>query len=263
MHRRFLASALFIGFGFTANPSAAADDKIRDIQDRGVMRVCFADSVPSSYKDPQTGNWVGFNVDMSELVAQELGVKTEYVDSTWSTVIVSLQTGKCDVVMAGLSRGAKRAAAVLFVNPYHVNTLSAVTRTDSPIKTYADIDNPNVTVAVTAGSNEESYLKSNTAASVHSLVTDKLSNIFFEVAAGRADAAMTDTITVRNFLSEGNQLKLHELDDKPVLPKGSSWAVAPGEYQFQQFLNVFLEAAEATGAKGKVYAKWYAKKEAP
>ena len=65
---------------------------------------------------------------MSELVAQELSVKTEYVDATWGTVIVSLQTGKCDVIMAGLTRTTKRAATVLFVNPYHVNTLSAVVK---------------------------------------------------------------------------------------------------------------------------------------
>ena len=39
-------------------------------------------------------------------------------------------------------------------------------------------------------------MKSSTSANVRSLVTDKLSSIFFEVAAGRADAAMTDTITV-------------------------------------------------------------------
>jgi ABC-type amino acid transport substrate-binding protein len=235
----------------------AADDKLKQIQDRGTLRACFADSVPNNYKDPKTGEWVGFNVDMGVKLAEQLQVKPVWVDATWATIIPSLLTDKCDIALVGLSRTPKRAATILFANPFNSLTFSAVVSKNSKINTYKALDNPSITIAVVSGSAEESYLSTAYKANVRKLVTDKTSAIFLEVAGKRADVAITDTMNVRNFLAANASLDLREIEDNPIVPRGVSWAVAPGEYQLQQFLDVFLESAESSGLKAQLWSKWH------
>ena len=108
-----------------AGPTWAADSKIKEIKDRGSLRVCHAEALPMNYKDPKTGEWTGYNVDAAEHLAKTMGVELEHIDATWATVIPSLQTDKCDVALVGLFRTAERAQVVLFANPWGFDTQSA------------------------------------------------------------------------------------------------------------------------------------------
>lgn len=258
-----LFAICFAALTATAQAANAADDQIKQIQDRGTLRACFADSVPNNYKNPKTGEWEGFNVDMGVKLAEELGVKPTWVDATWATLIPSLLTDKCDVALVGLSRTPKRAATILFASPFNSLTFSAVVPKNSSINTYKALDDPTITIAVVSGSAEDSYLSTAYKAKVRKLVTDKTSAIFLEVAGKRADVAITDTMNVRNFLRANASLDLREIEDNPIIPRGVSWAVAPGQYQLQQFLNVFLESAESSGLKTQLWNKWHKEDAAP
>ncbi len=249
--------AAILGAGLASTPALALDNKIQEIKDRGVLRACLAEAIPNNYKNPKTEEWEGFNVDMGHVLAEEMGVEIEWVDSTWATVIQGVLTDKCDVALVGLFRLAKRASVILFVDAFNFLTLSAAVAENSPIDTYEQLDDPNVSIAVISGTAEEAYFKSKTQADVRSLVTDKISTVFMEVAAKRADATVTDTTTLRMFLKENPAMHLRELGADPIAPKGTSWAVAPGEYHFQQFLNVFLERTITSGLKDELWAKWH------
>lgn len=249
--------AAILSVGLASTPALALDNKIQEIQDRGVLRACLAEAIPNNYKNPKTEEWEGFNVDMGQVLAEEMGVEIEWVDSTWATVIQGVLTDKCDVALVGLFRLAKRAAVILFVDAFNFLTLSAAVAENSTIDSYEEIDDPNVTLAVISGTAEEAYFKSKTRADVRSMVTDKISTVFMEVASKRVDAAVTDTTTLRMFIKANPAMHLRELNAEPIAPKGTSWAVAPGEYHFQQFLNVFLERTITSGLKDELWAKWH------
>src|SRR5215469_14391122 len=94
--------ALFAA-SMTANAQEVSPSP-RAIQSAGVLKVGMADSIPAQTKNPATGDWEGFNVDMAKNLAETLKVKLEIVDSTWSTLIPELMKGSFDIVMVDMFR---------------------------------------------------------------------------------------------------------------------------------------------------------------
>ncbi|MGH6953906.1 MAG: substrate-binding periplasmic protein [Alphaproteobacteria bacterium] len=241
-----------------AQPVDAADDRIKKIKDAGKLRICHAEALPMNFKNPKTNLWEGYNVDAGEDLAKEMGVPLEHVDATWATVIPSLLADKCDIGLVGLFRTAARAQVILFANAWGFDTQSMAVHKDSGLKTYADLDQKGKTVAVMSGTADEAYAKVFLKnAEVKPFVTDKGATIYLEVANKRADAAFTDTTNNRLFLKENPAMNLRELGDKPVNPQGYSYAIAPGEYHFLNFVNVWMERTETSGKKQVWMDKWF------
>lgn len=251
-------AALLLAAFVPSAPASAADDIIKRINDRGALRVCHAEALPMNYKDPKTEQWTGYNVDASEHLAETMGVKLEHVDATWATVIPSLQADKCDIAMVGLFRTAARAQVILFADPWGFDTQSAAVAENSDLKSYEQLNAAGKSVAVLSGTADEAFAKRFfTNAEIKSLVSDKLSTIFLEVASKRADAVFTDTTTLTLFMKENPAMKLRPLGDEPVNPQGYSYAVPAGEYHFQQFINVWMERTETDGTKAAWHKKWF------
>ncbi|MBX3187411.1 MAG: ABC transporter permease subunit [Labilithrix sp.] len=76
---------------------------------------------PYVYPDPASPEkLIGFEVDLAEALARELGVRAELVQNDWSNLVPSLERGTFDVVMNGLEVTEARAGRVLFTRPYYV-----------------------------------------------------------------------------------------------------------------------------------------------
>src|SRR5262245_64038956 len=102
-----------------AGTAPAQDHKslIKEIQQRGELRVGYATADPHSFKDSTSGQWKGIAVDIMEGWAQELGVTHVAVDTSWAAMIAGLQAGR-SAVGAALNRRPARAIAVTFSVPY-------------------------------------------------------------------------------------------------------------------------------------------------
>ena len=80
-----LLATTICGMG-ALTPSAEAG-KIEDVQARGILLVgSTGDYKPMSYLNKETGKYEGFDVEVAELLAQSLGVKVQYVPTTWKTL---------------------------------------------------------------------------------------------------------------------------------------------------------------------------------
>lgn len=67
---------------------------------------------PMAYRDPNTGALTGVDIDLAKAIAAELGLKIDLVDVAFAQLMPSLQTGRIDMAMAGMSdRPARRGAA--------------------------------------------------------------------------------------------------------------------------------------------------------
>jgi ABC-type amino acid transport substrate-binding protein len=259
MLNRYLSilSALAFGLALSATNALAADNQIQEIKNAGVLRMCMAEGLPSNMKNPETQEWEGYNVDMGNHLAEVMGVEPEYVDATWGTIIAALKADKCDLAMVGLFRLAQRAEVILFSNPWGFNTMIVVAREDRNFASMDEINSEDVTLASISGTAEEEAMKRYfPKAQVRSVVTDKLASVFLELAAGRADAMLIETTTARLFIGENPEMKIRDLGFDPVNPQGYAYAMAPGEYHFQQFINVWMERTETSGLKEKIWKKW-------
>src|SRR5579875_529584 len=110
MRRILLCLALLLA-PVLAPPAFAqpADSALAKIKSAGTMKVCYAQVTPDSYKDPKTGEWNGVFVDLVNELADWMKVKVEPVEVSWSTVILALNRGDCDLFGASLLYNAPRA----------------------------------------------------------------------------------------------------------------------------------------------------------
>jgi polar amino acid transport system substrate-binding protein len=86
---------------------------------------------PYVYDDPdKPGHLVGFEVDLADAIAKELGVRAEFVQNDWSNLVPSLERGTFDIVMNGLEVTEARAGRVVFTRPYYVFSERLMARKD-------------------------------------------------------------------------------------------------------------------------------------
>lgn len=140
--------------------AAEAQSKIDEIRDRGVLRVAgILNEDPYFAKDPRTGEWRGFVIAMAGDIAETLGVELEVVESSWGNSILDVQSGKVDIAMA-LTALPKRALSIHFSSPTYYNSFVIISpNTDLAGKSWAELNDPNITIAVDLGSAQDNITK--------------------------------------------------------------------------------------------------------
>lgn len=101
------------------------ESTIEQVQQRGVLRVGMDTFLPWAMKD-KNGNFIGFEIDVATKLAEDIGVKVEFVPTKWAGIIPSLLTGKFDVIIGGMGILPKRALKVNFTQPYEFSGMSIV-----------------------------------------------------------------------------------------------------------------------------------------
>src|SRR5580765_4982347 len=121
--------------------AAVAQDVPDRIKKAGkIVAATQPNYAPISYKDPATNQLMGFDVELGEAIAKELGVKVEWQETAFAQMISSLVTGRVDIVMAGMSDLPGRREQVDFVDylrsgaQFYTSQANAAT-----IKTPADL----------------------------------------------------------------------------------------------------------------------------
>jgi polar amino acid transport system substrate-binding protein len=71
---------------------------------------------PITYKDPATAKLMGFDIELGEAIAKELGLSPEWQEIAFAQMLPSLQTGRVDMVMAGMSDLPARRETADFVD---------------------------------------------------------------------------------------------------------------------------------------------------
>ena len=79
--------------------TAYGKDKVEEIMKKGVIRVgTTGDYKPFTYLNGD--KYEGYDIEIANLIAKELGVKIEFVPTTWKTLISDLNEDKYDIAMA-------------------------------------------------------------------------------------------------------------------------------------------------------------------
>ena len=100
---------------------ASADDSLANVKSRGVLKWGgdLQGGEPYVSQKPD-GTLVGFEVDLARAIAKRLGVRDEFVQNDWSTLVASLERGTFDIVLNGFEITRERVGRVLFSRPYYV-----------------------------------------------------------------------------------------------------------------------------------------------
>ena len=156
----FKAMLVAIGFAAALAPAMAQTSKVDEIRARGSLRMAgILNEDPYFSKDPRTGEWRGFAVEMARDIAANIGVKLEVVESSWANSILDVQSGKVDLALA-LTALPKRALAVHFTSPTYYNSFVIISpKASMKDKSWAQLNDPSVTIAVDLGSAQDQITK--------------------------------------------------------------------------------------------------------
>ena len=138
-------------------PTAHAETQTwQNVQKAGVLRCGAAVAAPYVMRDPASGQYSGYFVDLCRDFAENvLKVKAQFVDTSWDNQVAGLQSGKWDMAMA-LNKTPERAKAVAFSVPATDYQISLLVNKKNPKfagigHDLAAYDKPGVTIAVISG----------------------------------------------------------------------------------------------------------------
>lgn len=257
--RDFTATLVVLG-GLVA-PAAAqnANSVLAKIKHDGVMKVCYAQVTPESFKDPRTGEWSGVFVDVTKILADSMKVKIEPVEVQWATAPLSLKRGDCDIFGSSLVYNAPRALEVNYIRPFSAKGVNALVSKDKAdrFKSPADINSPDVTIAVLAGSRvQELAQRMFPQAKLIALQVNTDVATFDSVRRGDADVALNEAIPIRWF----SQLKGNEWaatafkDDFATQPNG--WAIRYDDPDWKSYLDSFSVWLSSTNKAAELYDEY-------
>ncbi|MBB1487579.1 transporter substrate-binding domain-containing protein [Oceanospirillum sediminis] len=255
-----LFKSLIIGTSILASHwSLAANSDysaLTDITDKGELKVCFdAGYMPFEMKSKK-GGFMGFDIDIGKQMAAAMGVKYVPVNTAWDGIIPSLVTGKCHIIMAGMTITAQRNMKVSFADPYIVVGQSILVSPElaGSIKSYRDLNNPKYTVSTKLGTTGD--------AAVKRLLPKANTNLFetetdavLEFVNGKADAFVYD-MPFNAIYSAKHKDKIKHLD-KPFTYEPLGWAIRQGDPDFLNFLNNYLSQIKGDGTYDRIYNKWF------
>lgn len=121
-------------------PAGETDTSLTDLQEKGTMIVGIDDQFPPMGFVGEDGEITGFDVELSKLVAEKLGVEAEIQPIDWSAKEMELNTGNIDMIWNGYTITADRIEQVEFTKPYLNNEQVLVVANDSPFQSKADLE---------------------------------------------------------------------------------------------------------------------------
>jgi ABC-type amino acid transport substrate-binding protein len=237
----------------------AAGTTMAKLQQKGEITVGVKFDVPPfGFKNPQTGDVEGFDVDVGTAVADELGVKPKFIEAISDNRIPFLQQGTVDLILSTMTINAERDQEIDFSEPYYVARGSILVPKDSPIKGIDDLAGRRVCTAL--GSTYEATLREKAPKSERKLV-DSYSECFELIQNKAVHAISTDDVILAGMIIQDPNLKLvgGALTTEPY-----GAGIKEGDTEFQRFVSGVIAKMKSDRRWARLYDKWvgrYTKKQ--
>lgn len=249
MKLRNMIMAAVAALATVASLSAARaeNSKLDEIRERGTLRMAgILNEDPYFSKDPRTGEWRGFAVEMARDIANTIGVDLEVVESSWSNSILDVQSGKVDLALA-LTALPKRAMSIYFTSPTYYNSFVIISpKAELAGKTWAQLNDPSMTIAVDLGSAQDQIAKQYlTKANILRFKTRDEAMI--ALTTGKADAVI-NTVLNGVVMTKKNPTLGSVYVPKPVLSSPSVIGLNYGTDEvWKQFVSAWADYNRRVG----------------
>jgi len=136
------------------------ESTLEQVLKRGVLKVGMSTFVPWAMRDKQ-GQLIGFEIDVASRLAQDMGVKVQFVPTNWAGIIPALLTGKFDVIIGGMGIRPDRNVKVNFSIPYDYTGMTMVAHRElaAGFDEVKDFDRNDVVIAARLGSTAVTAVK--------------------------------------------------------------------------------------------------------
>ena len=207
MFRTCLKSGMALVVTALLATSATAESRLQQILVNGELRVgTTGDWNPMTMIDPTSKEHKGFDIDIATALAADMGVKVVFVPTTWKTLVNGVVAAKYDMTSSA-SLSPKRALVAGYSLSYFAveDVPLMLNKNKGKYNSWEDLNNPNVTVAVTLGTVQEKRAEVLFTKSKIIKVSAPARD-YQEVLAGRADISMTSNLEAAKLVEQYPQM---------------------------------------------------------
>ena len=238
-----IVACLLVGMSHGVEASSA----LERVKSYKVLNVCiWPQYYGITYTNSRTGVLQGVDIDMSKAFAEDLGVKLNYVSSSFASFTQDLESDKCDIAMMGVGVTPTRSERLAFSRPYlRSDILFITTRSNQQLNSINDIDKPGVVIAVQKGTLMEPFLRDRLKSATLTVTTNP-GEREREVESGRADAFATDYPYSQKMLADTDWSKVI-VPERPWQQTDYAYAVKKKDPIWLHTVDAFLVKVKKDG----------------
>ena len=234
---------------------------VESVQKAGKLVIGTSPDFPPFEMLDNSGNVIGIEIEIMELICQELGVQLEIKTMDFDSVLPGVQTGKFNVGVSGISVTPAREKNTLFTTPYCLAAQAIVVTSGSPITCKADLAGK--TVSVQTGTTAEEFCMSN-GYDVKAFAANADAEAALTV--GKVDAWVIDDLTAAEMVASYNE----DHPDAPLVILSEAMTTEPYAFAFAQGneelvakIDEILQGLLADGTIAKIFEEYNAPYTAP
>lgn len=248
-----VAKPLFAALFTLSLATACASSGTGDAgDDKTLVMATSADYPPYEYIDSSSGSQdiVGFDVDIAQAIADELGYELEINNIDFNGLIPSLQANRADFVMAGMTPTEERKQNVDFSQVYYEAKNTIVTLEGTDLTTPESLDGK--TVGVQLGSTQEQAAKEIEGANIKSL--NRINEMIQELKAGRVDALIVEDTVAAGYAASNPELEFNVI---PNTGDAGSAIAFPKDSPLREEFEPVLQEMIDSGEIDELVIKWF------
>ena len=235
--------------------SSAAAAELTTVE-AGKLTMATNAAFPPYEMTTDAGEFEGIDVDTAKAIAEKLGLELQIDDMDFDAALLSVQQGKADIAMAGVTVTDERKQSVDFSDAYAMAQLAILANADSGVASIDDLNQPGKKVAVKTGSTGDVYATKNlTNAEIVRLADE--SACVTEVVQGKADGFLYDQLTIYR-----NHQANPDTTEAVFIPfqDAEEWGIAvkKGNTELLDQLNAFIAQSKTDGEFDRLTEKYLA-----
>jgi polar amino acid transport system substrate-binding protein len=225
----------------------------------GVLSVGSCLDYPP-FESVEGGDEVGFDVDLTEAIAERLGLTVEWVRADFDTIFTAVAGQQFDMVAAASTITEERLQTVDFSDPYYNSRQALVVSADSDVASVADIGEGTV-IGVQRGTTGRDYAEENFEPLGAQLKTfTNAPDAFRDLEAGGVDAVVNDEPSSAEIIQDFTGLQIAEpIDTNEVY----GFAFSKDNPELTEAVNGALAEIVADGTYETIFAQYFPGVEVP
>jgi cystine transport system substrate-binding protein len=254
IRRTVLASTLGVLLGSSLLGQAIAGEQLQKIKDSGTISVGLEGTYPPFSFQDENGKLAGFEVELSEALAKELGVKVKLQATPWAGILAALESKRLDVVINQVTISEERKKKYDFSEPYTISGIQALVQKKDADKFKTAADLKGAKVGVGLGTNYEQWLKENVPGAIVKTYDDDPTK-FQDLRVGRIDAILVDRLAALEMVSKTKDTLA--VTGEPFSRQESGIALRKGEPELLDAINKAIDKLRADGTLAKLSQKYF------